>query len=205
MNKILLASLLFCATAYGQETTGEFDGHTWQAPYSFPTPKNWGVERFLVPPSFAPSISYKGVEDIRFAPGWAKSGSDEYWSYAFLWYLEGKPVVTEASLEKDLKTYYTGLIEANSDSARLAAGKSISVTTKFKSNHSSGAQPSFTGTVTMMDYLSGKPITLHCRVRTRSCHEPGKEFVYFELSPQPYTHSVWKSLDQLWQDFDCEK
>ncbi|MEQ1587975.1 MAG: hypothetical protein ABL895_18980 [Cyclobacteriaceae bacterium] len=205
MNKILLAILtLFCATAYGQETKDEFDGHAWQAPYTFPTPKDWGVERFLVPPSFAPSISYKGVEDIRFAPGWAKSGSDEYWSYAFLWYLEGKPVVTAATLEEDLKAYYTGLIEVNSDSARLAAWQSILVTTKFTSNHSSGT-PSFTGTVTMMDYMTGKPITLHCRVRARSCNEPGKEFVFFELSPQPYTHSIWKSLDQLWQDFDCKK
>jgi hypothetical protein len=133
MNKILLAILtVFCATAYAQETNNEFDGHTWQAPYTLPTPKDWGVERFLVPPSFAPTITYKGVEDIRFAPGWAKSGSDEYWSYAFLWYLEGKSVVTAASLEKDLKAYYTGLIEVNSDRARLSAEPPISVTTKLQ-------------------------------------------------------------------------
>jgi hypothetical protein len=37
------------------------------------------------------------------------------------------------------------------------------------------------------------------------CNEPGKEFVFFELSPQPFTHTVWKSLDQLWQEFECKK
>lgn len=205
MNKILPAILLFCATAYAQETKDEIDGHTWQATYSLPTPKNWSVERFPVPPSFAPSIAYKGVEDIRFAPGWAKSGSAEYWSYAFLWYLDGKPIVTEATLEKDLQAYYTGLFEVNSDSARLAALQPISVTTKFKVDHSSGTQPAFTGTVTMIDYLTYKPITLHCRVRLGSCNEPDKEFVFFELSPQPFTHTIWKSLDQLWQDFACKK
>lgn len=195
----------FCTVAYGQETNGAFDGHTWQAPYSFPAPKNWNVERFLVPPSFAPSISYKGVEDIRFTPGWAKSGSDEYWSYVFLWYLDGKPVLTAAGLEKDMKAYYTGLIEVNSDSARLASEPPISVHTKFKLDQSSGAQSSFTGTVTMLDYMTRKPITLNCRVHSRSCKETGKEFVFFELSPQPFTHSIWNSLNQLWQDVGCKK
>lgn len=204
MSKILLTILtLFCATAYAQETNVEFDGHTWQAPYTLPTPIDWGVERFLVPPSFAPSILYKGVEDIRFAPGWAKSSSEEYWSYAFLWYLEGKPVITEATLEKDLKAYYTGLIEANTNGAR-AAGQSISVTTQFKSDPS-GTQSAFTGTITMLDYMTCKPIILQGRVRVRSSNEPDKSFVFFELSPQPFTHSIWKSLDQLWQDFACKK
>ena len=205
MNKILLAVLtLFCATAYAQQTNDEFDGHTWQAPYSLPAPKDWGVERFPVPPSFAPSIRYKGVEDIRFAPGWAKAGSDEYWSYAFLWYLEGKPVITEATLEKDLQAYYTGLIEANSTRARVASGQSISAAAKFKADPP-GTQPSFTGTITMIDYMTGKPITLQSRVRVKSCNEIDKAFVFFELSPQPFTHAIWKSLDQLWQDFACKK
>lgn len=205
MNKMVLAFLtLLCAAANAQQTNDEFDGHTWQAPYTLPTPTDWGVERFLVPPSFAPSITYKGVEDIRFAPGWAKQGSAGYWSYAFLWYLEGKPVITEATLEKDLKAYYTGLIEANSNRTPVAARQSISVTTKVKVDPS-GTQPAFTGTITMMDYMTGKPITLQGRVRVKSCNEPDKAFVFFELSPQPFTHSIWKSLDQLWQDFACKK
>ena len=42
---------------------------------------------------FAPSIKYKGVEDIRFTPGWGKAGSEEYWTYAFLWFLDDEPFV----------------------------------------------------------------------------------------------------------------
>jgi hypothetical protein len=53
--------------------------------------------------------------------------------------------------------------------------------------------------------MTRKPITLHGRVRIVPCNEPGKEFVFFELSPQPFTHTVWKSLDQLWQEFECNK
>ena len=103
MKTLLIVTLLLASlTIYGQDTTKtEFDGHKWEAPYELPVPKGWTIERFLIPISFAPQISYTGVEDIRFAPGWANAGSDEYWTYAFLWWLEGniQPVstITEAS------------------------------------------------------------------------------------------------------------
>ncbi|MGL6267834.1 MAG: hypothetical protein ACRC2O_07895, partial [Chitinophagaceae bacterium] len=81
---------LFSAAIYGQEIQSEFDGHKWEAPYTLPVPKDWTIERFPIPISFAPQIPYRGVEDIRFTPGWGKKISEEYWSYAFLWYLEGE-------------------------------------------------------------------------------------------------------------------
>ena len=69
---IILMLCLPSLSIYAQEVKPEFDGHKWEAPYDLPIPKDWGIERFLIPISFAPQISYKGVEDIRFTPGWAK-------------------------------------------------------------------------------------------------------------------------------------
>ena len=89
----------------GQEKT-DFEGHKWT--YHLPIPKDWTIERFLVPPSFAPTIQYKGVEDIRFTPGWDKFESNEYWSYAFLWYLDDRVAFDSKSLKKNLTAYYTG-------------------------------------------------------------------------------------------------
>lgn len=74
-----LIILMLCLTSlsiYGQEVKTEFDGHKWEAPYQLPVPKDWTIERFLIPISFAPQIPYKGVEDIRFTPGWGKVDSD---------------------------------------------------------------------------------------------------------------------------------
>src|SRR5829696_1417230 len=96
MKKLLL--IIICLSflnGYGQETKTEFDGHKWEAPYYLSIPKDWTIERFLIPIAFAPQIPYKGVEDIRFTPGWAKAKSEDYWSYAFLWYLDGE-VKTDA-------------------------------------------------------------------------------------------------------------
>jgi hypothetical protein len=207
MKKSLLPILCFFSLiTYGQENNVAFDGHTWEAPYSLPAPKDWGIERFLVPPGFAPSITYKGVEDIRFAPGWAKQTSEEYWSYAFLWYLESKPALTEASIERDLKAYYTGLLKVNSDSATLAKEPPITVQAKFKMTQATKhGYITFTGTITMLDYMTRKPITLNCKVESKPCPETGKEFVFFELSPKPFEHTIWKSLGLLWQDFRCVK
>jgi hypothetical protein len=146
------------------------------------------------------------VEDIRFAPGWAQQSSAEYWSYAFLWYLESKPELTEASIERDLKAYYTGLLKVNSDSATLVAETPIDVQTKFKMTQATKhGHTTFTGTVTMRDYMTRKPITLNCIVQSKPCLETGKEFVFFQLSPQPMEHSIWKSLGQLWLEFKCNK
>lgn len=204
MKKLLFAVCCWSfITVSGQEG---FDGHKWEAPYLLPIPNDWGVERFLLPPAFAPQITYKGVEDIRFTPGWGNAKSEEYWSYTFLWYLDENPQLNKTSLERYLKAYYTGLLKINTDSSKYAGEKPIPVITRFKP-----AKPlpqdtaSYTGTVRMRDYMTRQPITLHCRMHATFCKETGKTIYFFELSPQPFTHIVWKSLDELWEGFRCIK
>jgi hypothetical protein len=200
---ILLLSL-FSVTLYAQETNAGFDGHKWEAPYSFPVPKDWTIERFLIPISFAPGILYRGVEDIRFTPGWGNVKSDDYWSYAFLWYLEGPIKINAAIIDSNLKTYYTGLIAVNG--RNIDAGKSIPVVTAFKEvQKEKGDSKTFAGTITMLDYMQQKPITLHCKTHIRSCPGKNNTFICCQLSPQPLEHTIWQSLDQLWLDFKCDK
>jgi hypothetical protein len=45
-------------------------GYCQQAPYIFPLPQNWGTEKINFPITFAPKIAFKGVEELRFTPGW---------------------------------------------------------------------------------------------------------------------------------------
>ena len=95
----LLTSPLF---SFCQSTTEEFYSKKWEPPYSLDFPIGWGIERFLIPISFAPKIPYKGVEDIRFTPGWGKAESADYWSYVFLWYLDGQQKITAKIVENNL-------------------------------------------------------------------------------------------------------
>jgi hypothetical protein len=189
---------------YAQESA--FDGHTWQAPYHLPIPKDWGVERFPVPPSFATSIPFTGVEDIRFMPGWSKMESNEYWSYAFLWYLNGAQKPDAKNLQKDLTAYYTGLFKVNTDPSKIDTTQLVPVKVSIQTKKTDqGDHSTFEGIVVMNDYMTKKPISLNLVVHIKSCEAKNNSFVFFELSPKPVGDAVWKSLDQLWIDFKCIK
>ena len=197
----LLTSPLF---SFCQSTTEEFDSKKWEPPYNLDFPLGWGIERFLIPISFAPKIPYRGVEDIRFTPGWGKAESADYWSYVFLWYLDGQQKITAKIVENNLKKYYSGLVKAiQVDSSD---NRSITVRTIIKKvKTQKGDLKTFYGSVYMLDYMANKPITLYCKVHLKSCSGQNKTFIFYEISPKDYTDNVWQSLDILWTDFSCDK
>ena len=208
MMKIVVVTIVcfFSLFTYGQEGTPAFDGHKWEAPYHLPMPTGWNFERFLIPISFAPEIPYKGVEDIRFTPGWPNVKSEEYWTYAFLWYLDSAPKTDANIIAKNLTAYYTGLIKANTANATSSTENIMAVTASFKKIQTEkGDLETYTGTIEMLDYMQKKPIVLNCRVHIKSCKEQNKALLFYELSPKPFTHSNWINLNQLWLDFKCTK
>ncbi|MBC8047891.1 MAG: hypothetical protein H7Y00_13925 [Fimbriimonadaceae bacterium] len=204
-NLIILVLCLTSLIINAQEAiNNEFDGHTWQAPYYLPTLQDWGIERFPIPISFAPQILYEGVEDIRFSPGWANTKSDEYWTYAFLWYLDGSPKTDAEIIAGNLKAYYTGLIAANSE-GKIPAEKLLPVITAFKETETdNGDLKTYTGTIEMLDYMQQEKLMLNCIVHLKVCADDNKTILFYELSPQPLTHKNWEYLDQLWLDFKCK-
>ncbi len=198
----IILSVAFLRLSAQEVNKQEFDGHKWEAPYHLSIPEGFTFERFLVPISFAPSINYKGVEDIRFTPGWANAKSDEYWTYAFLWWLDGTPNFDAAIIESNLKAYYAGLAVANN----VPAEKRIPVKTSFKETKTAkGDLKSFSGTIEMVDYMTQKPLTLNAVVHLRRCTEENKTVVFYQLSPKPTTHNNWINLNKLWLDFKCKK
>ena len=196
------ASLLFSLQLICQSQDTTFDAKKWKAPYSLAIPKDWGVERFTVPPTFAPQILYKGIEDIRFTPGWGNSKSSEYWSYAFLWFLDSAQNVSSKSLEANLKNYYSGLIKVNLDPKKIPATGIMETKVKvqkIKTDH--GDLGTFSATVEMLDYMQLKPIILNSVIHFRQYKQLNKTIVFYELSPKPFSDNVWLSLNQLWDNF----
>jgi len=207
MKNLIIAVLCFSSfTTLAQTPKTAFDGKNWMAPYTLNIPKGWDVERFLIPIEFAPQIPYKGVEDIRFTPGWGNAKSDEYWSYAFLWYLDGSPETTAEIVATNLKAYYTGLVGRNVEPRKIPANKLVSIKTAVKQvKTDKGDIKTFRGTVYMLDYMEQQPITLYCIVHLKSCPGQNKTFIFNEISPKPYSDNIWQSLNQLWTEFNCDK
>lgn len=204
---ILLISIICLECSLQAQDSTKFDGHKWEAPYHLPLPEKWTYERFLIPISFALKIPYSGVEDIRFAPGWANKESDEYWSYSFLWWLDSTVYMNAEIVAKHLKSYYTGLMNVNIDAAKhnLQENQLIAGTAFNKTGTAAGDQQTFIGVVEMLDYMQVKPIKLNCIVHIKECLAENKTAVFFELSKQSFDHSIWKEMQEIRNGFKCKK
>jgi hypothetical protein len=201
MKNIL--TFIICLVFFKSYGQGKFDAPNWKAPYTL-TMDGWSIERFSIPIDFAPSIPYHGVEDIRFTPGWADVKSPDYWSYAFLWLLDGKPAISATAIEKNLTAYYTGLVERNIEKRNIKPEQLVKVKTSFiKISKSSTDLQTFKGTVYMLDYMAKKPVTLNCIVHVRTCPGSDKLIIFHELSPQKSNAPVWERMNKLWTDFSC--
>jgi hypothetical protein len=184
---------------------GIFDPANWKRPYSFLQPAGWNVELFSLPPEFAPGMSFKGVEDIRFAPGWGDSTKSDYWSYAYLWWLDANPTIDATTLQANLQAYYTGLVNRNIVGRKIPAAKLVPTLAIIrKTKTASGDQQTFSGTIAMLDYMTQKPITLNTIIHLKNCSMENRVPVVVEISPQAYKHSIWKQFDELNDSFSCK-
>lgn len=183
-----------------------FDAHTWKPPYHLLIPKGWEIERFPIPIEFAPEINYKGVEDVRFAPGWGAEKSEDYWSYTYLWWLEGEQKIDATVLQKNLKAYYEGLVGRNIISRNIPTGKIVPTNVIVK-NQKAGENSSglYNGTIDMLDYMTQKPMRLHFLAQVQNCESHNHTAVFIEISPKPYSHPIWKEMNRIKVSFNCDK
>jgi hypothetical protein len=160
----------------------------------------WRSERLEFPIAFAPSLDYKGVEEVRFASGWGKPESDAFWTYTFLWYLDEDPKITAAVIEDDIEAYFNGLM------ALVGKGNGLTDIPKanvvfVKENDQNNA---FIGKAKIFDAFFSKSIQeLNIKVVSGYCSETKKYTVLFTFSPKEYNHGIWKTLDGIKLSMDC--
>jgi len=163
-------------------------------------PENWREETLNFPLSFAPSLNYRGAQYVRFAPGWGKMNSKEYFSYAFLWSLEDDPKLSSNSLESDLENYFDGLIKAvlgqKSDSIENAINAKVFIEKIDQHNYA--------GKILTFDpFTTQKEVSLNTVITYFPCKTMDRHLVFFRFSPQHINHSVWEKLNKLEISMDC--
>jgi hypothetical protein len=83
-------------------------------------PDGWKHETIAFPLEFAPSLAHRGVEELRFPPGFLDEGAANHWSYAFVWRLDDEAPLTAEQLGDELGVYFRGLLAAvDGDKHRL--------------------------------------------------------------------------------------
>jgi len=203
MKSILFVALFLTAISINAQEE-PFNHETWKPPYQLPIPDGWSIERFPIPIEFAPSIVYHGVEDIRFTPGWGDPKSEQYWSYSFLWFLDGKEKFKAKTFESNLEAYYNGLVGRNIESRKIPSEKVFPVSAKVRKIKSqAGDTSTYQGTIHMLDYMEQKPIDMNCLIHVKSCGTDEKTYVFYEISPQNSSHEVWTSMNEIWKEFRC--
>ncbi|MDF1808505.1 MAG: hypothetical protein P1U42_02315 [Phycisphaerales bacterium] len=155
--------------------------------------EGWAPETFSLPPGFAPEMP-TGSETLRFAPGWRDPSSENFWSYAFVMWID-EDVPDSKRVIEIIEIYYNGLMtvfasnkgkEASLKPVQVEIVKSVPNQFELKMN--------------LIDaFATFKPVDIQVLVKTVVDTE-GHSFVTVQLSQQPRSHKIWKYLDAAIKD-----
>lgn len=187
----LVSSLVFSTAVFSQA----------QDSILLKTSAEWRSELLKFPISFAPELDYVGYEDVRFAKGWSKKDSEEFWAYMFAWYIEEDPELTPEKIASDMEAYYDGLmqlISRNDDTSKTKLKKTLALFTEVKKGK-------FIGKVQLYDAFFLKERTLlNFKVDSYYCADDNRHYVLFKISPKPYSHSIWADFDTIEITKNCQ-
>ena len=175
-------------------------------PFHLDTPQGWRTETIPFPLDFAPELEYEGLEELRLSPGMFKEQSVDFWTYAFVWWVpEGTNFGTER-LENDLETYFRGLTEGVAEIKEFDLGEPEFDVQLEPVESASLENAQWEGSVRTFDiFATRKPIRVGIRIDTLQCPEQGHLAAFFQLSPQPEHHKIWKVMDDLRRGFRCAR
>jgi hypothetical protein len=138
---------------------------------TWPLPDGWRTEIIPFPLGFAPTIEHRGLEEIRFAPGFFDREAPGYWSYAFVWRLDDPADLTAAALGTELTTYFRGLVAAVDGDKKRVDPTTIVV-------HASASGATFSLVARVFDVFGdANPIDLTGTAERRPCPDNGSLWI----------------------------
>lgn len=196
--------VLVCVLIAGSATAAE--GEAPGSPFVLPLPDGWRSETIPFPLEFAPDLDYEGIEELRFAPGMFKEGADDFWSYAFVWWIDADTKIEPYVLSRDLELYFEGLATAVVEGRGTEIGDAEFRVELTEPKAGDDRVFNLVGTAETFDpFVTKAQLTLNMRVTEISCPTEDRLAVFFELSPQSYDHRVWTELTGIREGFRCSR
>lgn len=163
------------------------------------SPADWKPEVIPFPLGFAPDIDYKGVEELRFSPGMFKPETDMYFTYAFVWWLEGQPPIDEARLQDALLKYYRGLYQAVSKKEpKQVSSFAVKVEPDGSLDEDGVRKARYRGEARWVDpFVTERDVSLNLRIFHWVCAAQDRTAVLFLATSQKDGHAVWDSLSSI--------
>ena len=153
-------------------------------------------DHLALPPPFAPTLPLQGEEATREPPGLYQPDSDQFFSYAVLWWTSGAPDLSIAALRSDLAIYYTALcdnpaVTVTLDEPVVDAGADAGAGVARRG-----------GTLAAGSCFGSAVPPAELEVSTIPC--PARVAILILLSPQPQASAVWTELRAIRDTFRCE-
>jgi len=187
--KSLIVSFILFATFFSSTKAQE------NKPQLLKEPATWQFERFALPPVFAPSILYKGAEELRFAPGMFKKDSPDYFTYVFVAQIDNVIAISPADIRNYLLSYYKGLCSATAKDRKLSIDTSQINAVVIKKKDAPAKEAVYNATVNLFGvFADGAPIKLNMEINV-IINAPAKyTYLLFIASPRDKKEPLWNDL-----------
>lgn len=182
-------------------------GRTGEDPYKFSSPADWRSERITFPLSFAPTIKYDGYEELRFAPGMFKPGSETYFTYAFFWWVKDRRTLTERVLKSQLEAYFKGLCREVGKERKLKIdlAQIVAKVERLPERVRAGTRDSFQAEIACFDpFNGGQPLRLRSEIISFYCEKAGHTCMFFIISPRLEDSRIKDQLLEIRSSFECK-
>jgi hypothetical protein len=171
---------------------------------------DWKGERIELPPPFAPRMTWKGIEEIRFAPGMFDAKSESFFTYVFVFAVSEDQKLTKESIEKETLAYYQGL------AGEILKGKGKDGDTSkftFKIEESKEAKSSPAGAKEVTEYtgkldwiepfVTAEAQVLHFEIHAWNDPATKKNYLFVCTSPKERTEkdATWENLRKIRSEF----
>ncbi len=166
-------------------------------------PDNWEFERFNLPPGFAPGITYKGAEELRFAPGMFQKDSANYFTYVFVAELDDVFGVSQTDIRDYLEKYYKGLCYGVAKDRKLVVDTTQITVAVEKQQTTTGKQTIYNASANIFGvFADGAPVKLNLEIKVLINAARKKTYLLFIASPREKTDAIWKALYGIQKEFE---
>ncbi len=175
---------------------------------------DWKGERIELPPRFAPAMTLKGIEEIRFAPGMFSAQSDSFFTYAFVFSVPKSQELTPEVIRQEMLAYYRGLSEAVSKGKGRPVDGGKFTFTLAPDKEATGTPEKIPASTKVSQYAgelnwvepfaTGQAQLLHFEIQSWADPTTARNYLFVCASPKARaeTDTVWKELRQIRRSFE---
>ena len=158
-------------------------------------PSTWEFEKFPLPPSFATAITYKGFEELRFAPGMFKKDAHDYFTYVFVAQIDSSVIISQQDVKNYLVNYYRGLCAVTAKDRKLVIDTSKINATVYRQKKSTTTYTTYDAVINLFGvFADGAPVTLNMEVSVIKNAPARKTLLFFIASPLNKKDETWNQL-----------